>query len=295
LIKYRYVVDDIKDIQSNKISSTIETSDFFISFKGVRRNLFDFHNIKMSDDKFIFINNLTEKILKEKLNSIFFNFENKTVIVCIDISLVSRKVLSDIISILAVLSINKTVVIRVIYSLAKYAPPSKDRFYNNLVKPVSSFFRGWAQKPGMPVMTVVGIGYERDKAIGAIEYLESSKTMVYIPNSTESDYRKDVLSENSDIVSSIGDSSLIDYTVERPSEIIYSLDTVISANKSSFKTVLLPFGPKIFFAASLVSAIAHPEISVWYVSGEEKDFNSSQDREIVSCIGFSCTIKVISP
>lgn len=295
MIKCRYVVEDIKDIQGDQVENAIENSNFFISFKGNRRNIFDFTSDIEFGEKFIFVNDMDEAILRDKLNNLISKSTDDDISVCIDISLISRKVLSDIMSILSILCVNKNLVIKIIYSLAKYAPPSKGRFYNNLVKPVSNFFRGWALKSGMPVMTIVGIGYERDKAIGAIEYLESSKTMVYIPDSVESAYRADVLDENSNIISSVGADSLINYTVERPSEIIYSLDTLIGSHKNSFKTVLLPFGPKIFFAASLISAIAHPETSVWYVSGEEKDFNSSQDRDIVSCIGFSCSIKTFFP
>ncbi|QYJ78335.1 hypothetical protein [Shewanella acanthi] len=293
MIKSKYIVEEIKDIPSDKIINAINNSDLFISYKGLKRNIFDFENNKLDENKFILVNDYDESNLKEKIKKVISDSIKEDFNICIDISLISRKTFSEIISTLAIICINKKLIIEIVYSLAKYSPPAKGRFYNNLVKPVSNFFRGWALKPGMPVMTIVGIGYERDKAIGAIEYLESSKTMLYIPDSIENAYKTDVLDQNSNIISSVSTESLIDYTVERPSEIIYSLDTLISSHKNRFKTVLLPFGPKIFFAASLISAIAHPETSVWYVSGEERDTNSSQDREIVASIGFSCSIKTI--
>lgn len=142
----------------------------------------------------------------------------------------------------------------------------------------------------MPVLSVVGLGYEKDKAIGAIEYLESSKAFLYIPTSNEDKYFDDVVRENAQLLDQFGIKNRFIYKLESPTEAIYALDTVISANKNKYKIVLLPFGPKLFYALSLLSCIPHPEVSVWYVSGESGDGDSSQDRKASGLIGFKFDI-----
>ncbi|RBP82931.1 hypothetical protein DET47_101294 [Shewanella putrefaciens] len=210
--------------------------------------------------------------------------------IAIDISLIDRKTLASIFSLIAKLAYDKNCSIYVVYSLAKYAPPSGKLGINNLVKPVSSFFSGWSNRPGLPVMSIVGLGYERDKAIGAIEYLESSKTCLYIPRSNEEQYYNDVVNENKGILESVIQNDQFSYKVESPSEAIFSLDSLLTANKNRYKVVLFPFGPKIFYALSLVASIPHPEASVWYVSGEDGDSDSSQDREVSDLVGFHFNI-----
>ena len=39
----------------------------------------------------------------------------------------------------------------------------------------------------------------------------------------------------------------------------------------SRRPVLLPFGPKVFFAVCVLLSFGFAEVSVWHVSGEEQD------------------------
>jgi hypothetical protein len=102
----------------------------------------------------------------------------------------------------------------------------------------------------------------------------------------ESKYKQDVKTENENIIHSVPPENILDYDVHRPVDTIYSIDSMINSNKSKYKVVLFPFGPKFFFASALVASIPHPETSLWYVSGEEKDNNTSQDRKVKKWLGF---------
>lgn len=276
-----YNIKNFDNISENLIINEMISSDFIITKRGTLRDSISFLGeskftdktiIELSDDVESILNSYQEKCRKTKI--------------AIDISLIDRKSLAELFSMIAKLALKHHYEVCVIYSLAQYAPPSDHVHPNSIVKPVSHFFSGWSSQPGKPVLSVVGLGYEKDKAIGAIEYLESSKAFLYVPTSNEEQYFDDVVKENNQLLDQFGLNNRFIYKLESPTEAIYSLDTVISANKYKYKIVLLPFGPKIFYALSLLSSIPHPEVSVWYVSGESGDGDSSQDRNAASLIGF---------
>ncbi|TKF23243.1 transcription elongation factor GreB [Vibrio genomosp. F6] len=276
-----YNIKNFDNISDDSIIDEMMSSDLIITKRGKLRDSISFLGESMFIDKSVI--ELSDDV-ENVLNT--YQEKNEKTKVAIDISLIDRKSLADLFSMIAKLALKHHYEICVIYSLARYAPPSDHVHPNSIVKPVSHFFSGWSSQPGMPVLSVVGLGYEKDKAIGAIEYLESSKAFLYVPTSNEEEYFDDVVNENAQLLDQFGLRNRFIYKLESPTEAIYSLDTVISANKNKYKIVLLPFGPKIFYALSLLSSIPHPEVSVWYVSGESGDGDSSQDRSASSLIGF---------
>ncbi|MGR5287407.1 transcription elongation factor GreB [Vibrio maritimus] len=280
-----YSIKNFGNIANDSVLDEMVSSDFIITKRGKKRDSISFLGASNFHNKSILdYTDDVENILKN------YQDTQESTKVSIDISLIDRKSLADLFSIIAKLAITHPYEVCIVYSLAKYAPPSEHVYPNSIVKPVSHFFSGWSSQPGMPVLSVVGLGYEKDKAIGAIEYLESSKAFLYVPASNEESYFDDVVSENANLLDHFGLNNRFLYQLESPMEAIYSLDTVISSNKSKYKIVLLPFGPKLFYALSLLSCIPHPEVSVWYVSGENGDGDSSQDREVSSLIGFKFCI-----
>ncbi|MCT8124918.1 transcription elongation factor GreB [Alishewanella sp. BS5-314] len=233
-----------------------------------------------------------KKILEALEDKIYENNLGKSPFrLLIDISLISRKMIADIISTILRLSRKHSLEINIVYSLARYTPPNDLFAPNKRVQPVNDTFTGWPSKPGLPVMTIVGLGYERDKALGAIEYLESSKTILFIPNSSESQYKNDVFSANEALLNAVDKNSKIEYDVENPIESIFMVDKLLSSYGSRYKIVLFPFGPRIFYMTTLIAAIAHPQCAVWYVSGEDDESLVAQDRQSAKTFGFKFKVE----
>lgn len=286
-MKNGYSVKNIFDLNNSNLCNLIAKSDYFIHKKGTYRSVLGFLDIELPhqckvidvDDSITELMNEVNELLERANTETELNFS-------IDISLINRTNIANLFTQIARLCSVYSCNINICYGLAEYNPPSSGIDFNHIVKPVNQFFSGWSTKPGLPVMTVVGLGYEKDKALGAIEYLESSNTIIYLPNSKEVRYKIDVEQVNKSVLSIVKNENKIEYVVECPSEAIYSIDSVLTSHKSKYKIVLFPFGPKIFYAASLVSCIAHPEASVWFVSGEDNDLDSSQDRSIIESVGF---------
>lgn len=193
-------------------------------------------------------------------------------VIAIDASCFSRKTLANIVAAVVSLCDQRSIQLILAYSLASYVPPpTAEMATNKEVYPVHPAFSGWTSSPGMPVASVVGLGYERDKAIGAVEYLQASNWWLFEPESEETSYRPKMEEHNKRIIEATPLGRRILYDVLRPVDTLIGLESLVAGLKRDFKPILLPFGPKIFFALSLLVSAVHPEAAVWFVSGEDEE------------------------
>lgn len=190
--------------------------------------------------------------------------------VLVDVSCLPRRILASVIAVLAESNYLSGVDLSLIYNPARYVPPSSGSLEpNRRVAPVHPVFAGWTATPGLPVRTVVGLGYERGKALGAVEYIQASDYLLFLPTSPETRYRKKVEQHNRQLIHAARSNHVYEYDVLRPIETFRILGALVAGMRSEYKPVLMPFGPKILFAVSLLVALVHREVSVWHVSGEE--------------------------
>lgn len=163
------------------------------------------------------------------------------------------------------------------YCLAAYAPPSQgDVPPNCRVEPVHPEFAGWPRSPGLPVALTVGLGYERGKALGAVEYIQPASLRLFVPHSPEVRYLADVQSINQDLMAAAEVFNCFNYAVLDPASQLGMLRSMLSGLAVGNKLVVLPFGPKILFATTLLAAMEIPEVAVWHVSGEEQQAPSAR-------------------
>ncbi len=209
-----------------------------------------------------------EKILA---NSLSTAKSQEQLSVLIDVSCFSRKTIASIIAQVIQFSHLHPVKLSLAYSLASYVPPGNVMATNREVAPAHPAFAGWTTSPGMHVASIVGLGYERDKAIGAVEYLQSSDWWLFEPDSPETEYRPQVEEHNKRIIAATPSGRRLIYDVLRPVDTLISLESLVAGLKKNFKPILLPFGPKIFFALSLLVSALHEETAVWTVSGEDNE------------------------
>jgi hypothetical protein len=189
--------------------------------------------------------------------------------ILLDVSSFPRKMLAAIVASLAKTLGSSGFELTFAYSLAAYdAAPSNQTPPNRKVSPVHPLFAGWT-RPNLPVTAVVGLGYERGKALGAVEYLQVADCFLFLPSSPEKKYRTKVDKHNGSLLREASPESIIDYDVLRPVQTLQLLNSVVRGIKAEAKPVILPFGPKIFFAISLLLGLSYPEVAVWHVSGED--------------------------
>lgn len=215
--------------------------------------------------------------------------DDKSFSVFIDVSCLSRTNMGGIFSAIKEAALVATVKLSVGYCLARYSPPPDNRNpANRKVSPVHPTFSGWTAGPYRPVDVVVALGYEKGKALGAVEYLEPSRRWIFVPNSPETKFLKAVKAHNRELTS--GDVGVqIDYEVLRPRDTYFSLLSLVVGLLSEARPVLLPFGPRIFFAVSLLVAMTVEEAAVWHVDGDDDNSADAQQPSGYSVI-MSCSI-----
>lgn len=96
------------------------------------------------------------------------------------------------------------------------------------------------------------------------------ETRASVPHSPENRYLADVREINQDLISGAEATSCFNYDVLDPAFQLGMLRSLLEGLSPTNKLVVLPFGPKIFFAVTLIAAMDMRDVAVWHVSGEEK-------------------------
>jgi hypothetical protein len=186
--------------------------------------------------------------------------------VFVDISSQSRSRMAAIIEGLMLASENRPLQVIFGYSPAAFVEPRTDVVPNVAIGPVSPFFAGWARDPDLPVSLILGLGYEPDRALGAVEYLEPSDVVALFPHSHESAYDQALRSANDQLIQQIGVRQVIGYEVEDPNATLALLASTIANLRRRSSVLILPSGPKILVLLSLLLACIDRDVAVWRVS-----------------------------
>lgn len=155
------------------------------------------------------------------------------------------------------------------YVIANFTPPPATSIRNEFISPLSPRFAGWPSDPSASTALILGLGYEAAKAEGAHEYFDAVDNWVFFPESPIDQYDTEVMANNRQLVEQADrNSRLFRYRVDAPAELLSRLSLLALDHSSSSNLVILPFGPKIFVAASLMAAIVSPSVGVWHATGD---------------------------
>jgi hypothetical protein len=159
-----------------------------------------------------------------------------------------------------------------LYALAAYIPPTLSLAPNSHVGPIlRSNFAGWWQEPDRPISAIAGLGYEPDKAVGAVEHLQAAEIWTFRPSSEVNEYSDAVSISNESLLSSVPVEHQLVYQVEQPFDCFLTLESLVYGVSQTRNVVLLPFGPKIFALCALLVASLHQDVAVWRVSAQEAE------------------------
>jgi hypothetical protein len=154
------------------------------------------------------------------------------------------------------------------YTLAQYDPPPREVPLNSHVGPVTPAFAGWTNDPDRGVAAIVGLGYEEDKALGAVEHVQAVEIWTYIPSSPIGQYSTALAKANRTLLDAVSRDHQLTYAVSNPLYLYAELESLIYRLCQQRNVILFPFGPKIFALCSILASCAHPDAAVWRVSAE---------------------------
>ncbi len=162
------------------------------------------------------------------------------------------------------------------YSVAEWSPPSNEAEPIVSAGAVVPTFAGWSSRTDIPIVALIGLGYEPDKAMGAYEYLEATDVWTFLPAGEDERYARDLGLANRTLLSRLSPHKRITYRVDQPVACFGVLESVVYGLLDKSRPVLLPFGPKMFALCAMLVACVHREVPVWRISSNQ--FGKPVDR-----------------
>lgn len=191
--------------------------------------------------------------------------------VTLDISSLSRdRLAASMLGIASGVLSGRPVLLTCLYAPCVFTPPDPP-LDSRIVSagPVAPELTGAVDDLSLPITMAIGLGYERDRAIGAAELLEADKVWGFIPQGYDPRFDEAVMEVNRPLFSGLVGANHVPYRLNRPLELWATLSAALTGDG---RAVILPLGPKLFAAVSMLFAMEWwPQVAVWRVSGERDD------------------------
>jgi hypothetical protein len=193
--------------------------------------------------------------------------------VAIDVSSTTRARLATVVEQLVELAVGGfSLDLLFLYCPAVFVEPQPALSEISTCGPVSPSFAGWTDKPDKPTSAIIGLGYEQDRAIGFVEYLEPATVWYLLPVGSDERYSTELWKANRSLLSDTGTDHQMVYRVYRPADTFHLLSSLCRGLLATSRPTICPFGPKLFTLISLlVATLYSPEIAVWRVSAEQAE------------------------
>lgn len=171
------------------------------------------------------------------------------------------------------------------YSLSCYVSPPEDTTPVRKVTEIADQFGGLLGDLSKPTSLIIGLGYEKNKALGLSNYLEAGCEFVFIPKSSEKDFECDVRKNNEEFLSQVPEKNVFTYDVGSPYSTYLDLKSLLLSVSEYSRPLVVPLGPKILAAICVIlGREMYPDVPVWRVSSEhmEEPVERAANGEVIS-------------
>lgn len=187
--------------------------------------------------------------------------------VLVDYSCMTRVWYASLIQTLRNLDVNRNIELYFVYSPSSYAepqPPGTNRF----IGPISGFCQ--LELPHRETALILGLGYEKERAIGLVDYVEPKETYAfYTDPALEPQFVRTVVKNNHDLLLDLnraGPGYVIRHPLANLTRTNALLAALCSRLSDSYRVILAPLGVKPFSLACLLMSIRFRGVDVWRVS-----------------------------
>jgi hypothetical protein len=187
--------------------------------------------------------------------------------IAIDLSSLSRVRVARLLTALYTHPLNRPVAADLLYTPAIYLGPVAQPDITEVHGPITEWFAGWSSGPNA-VVAFLGVGYEEDRALGVVEYLEPGDVWAFVPEGEDSKYDEGVRDMNEWLFAELPEDRLVPYRVDDPFVCLSQMEGLVSDEVAAQRRpVIVPLGPKIFAACALLVALrGQPWPAVWRIS-----------------------------
>lgn len=190
--------------------------------------------------------------------------------VLVDVSSCSRSVLANLLLALAEPR-GRRVVLTCAYAISDFYDPPAGELPSSISEPVIGDLSGWSHDLSKPPCAIIGLGFEPGRALGSIDYLEVPEVRLFLPQGPDQRFETAVLAANKLLTDEVG--SPLRYSILDPEDAFQKLTSLVYGLLPRFRPIIIPLGPKIFAALSMLVALRlFPQVCIWRTSagsGEE--------------------------
>lgn len=191
---------------------------------------------------------------------------NDPVRIAIDITSMTRAWYWGIAKMLSEVTSDISLDVTYFYSIAEYEAPTNEAEPAMVIGPIRGLSAG-LELPTSPISLCIGLGYDRDLALGLLEYIEPSETWLYYASpATDDQYVRDVRRNNKQLFSRVPAENVIRYPVKDLLHTYAQMESLASLLVRISRVILAPMGPKPFGLLSFFLTLKYPEIDAWRVS-----------------------------
>jgi hypothetical protein len=207
----------------------------------------------------------------------------------IDISSMTRAWHGAIIRTLGSSNFEEKIEIFFCYVPAKFSQPPGHNVAYEFVAPVEGFAS--LSPPDLPVAAIIGLGYEKERALGLQQLLDPKRTILMVPRfrSRNDHFHPAVLRSNRDILERTPRELQIDYWLDEPVATFGALASLVSKLMPSYRVVLASIGPKMLSVLCFLMAVQFPQVSVWRASAGIHGQPRQSYGDIAHTVVFSTT------
>jgi len=159
------------------------------------------------------------------------------------------------------------------YALSAFDGAPEGELPSSVSEPVIGDLSGWSDDLSKPPCAVISLGFEPGRALGTIDYLEVPEVRLFMPQGPDPRFENSVRKANALLIQEAGENAVLPFDVLQPESTFQKLESLVFGLLPRFRPVIIPLGPKIFSAISMVLAIRmFPQVCVWRTSsgsGEE--------------------------
>jgi hypothetical protein len=122
--------------------------------------------------------------------------------------------------------------------------------------------------PDREISLLIGLGYESDKALGLVEYIDARHTwLFYTDPAADARFTGAVKDANKFLFERVDPDNVISYRYDDLSHTLSGLDSLIRSLVRSSRVLIASLGPKPFGLIAYLLSLLHEEVDVWRVSG----------------------------
>lgn len=125
--------------------------------------------------------------------------------------------------------------------------------------------------PDKGTALLIGLGYEQQRALGLVEYVEPAETFLLFANpALDHRFVKEVERNNAEVLGAVKESNILTYPLGDLGTTASILTSLCLSLSENYRVILAPLGPKPFTLLCLLLATRYQKFDVWRVSAGEK-------------------------